>query len=216
MRFPCPPTLSLGLVGKGWSKMSEMTESKRETRNSVWQLLLIAALMVIAYTCTCTLRFTVGAINFILDCAFYAIPFLAIRPVLRLHRQPRIWGLIILTPLLLLSSFLLLGTVVFDGLLGGTERTQPLQTFQQGSSTIQLQRYENGGAVGVHGLNLEQRRLIVPGLYVVRSIDFFDSAWDGTLTVEGPYRVRVHAKGNYDSNKYEVDRVYSLKPWVYF
>lgn len=172
--------------------------------------------MGIGYTCTRTLSFEVGALNFIFVCAFYLIPFLAIRPVLRLHHRPRIWGLILLTPLLLLSSFLLLGKSIFDGLLGETERTQPLQTFQEGSSTIQLQRYENGGAVGVHGLNLEQRRLIVPGLYMVRSVDFFDSAREGTLSVEGPYRVRVRAKGNYYSNNFEVDKIYSLKPWVYF
>lgn len=172
--------------------------------------------MVICYTCSCTLRFTVRPLNSILDSAYLVVPFLAIRPVLRLQQQPRIWGLVLLTPLLLLSSFLLLFTVVFDGLLGGTERTEPLQTFQQGSSTIQMLRYENGGAVGVHGLNLEQRRLIAPGLYLVRSVDFFDYAREGTLSEEGPYRVRVHAKGNYYSDNDEVDKVYSLKPWVYF
>jgi hypothetical protein len=193
-----------------------MTESTKKTRNSAWQLLFIAALMVICYTCSCTLRLTVRELNSILDNAYLVVPFLAIRPVLGLQQQPRIWGLVLLTPLLLLSSFLLLFTVVFDGLLGGSERTEPLQTFQQGSSTIQLQRYENGGAVGVHGLNLEQRRLIVPGLYLVRSVDFFDSAWEGTLSVEGPYRVRVHAKGNYYNNNYGVDKSYSLKPWIYF
>jgi hypothetical protein len=193
-----------------------MTESTKKTRNSVLQLLFIAALMVICYTSSCTLRFTVAALNFILDCVLYLIPFLAIRPVLRLHHRPRIWGFILLTPLLLLSSFLLLGKVVFEGLLGGTERSESLQTVQLGSSTIQLQRYEYGGAVGVHGLNLEQRRLIVPGLYLVRSVDFFDSAREGTLSVEGLYRVRVHAKGNYYSNNYEVDKVYSMKPWVYY
>jgi hypothetical protein len=193
-----------------------MDESKNETGNSVWQLLIIGAMMAVCYTCSCTLRFTVGALNIILDCVLYLIPFLAIRPVLRLRQQPRIWGLVLLAPLLLLSSFLLLGKVVFEGLLGGTKRTEPLQTLQQGSSTIQLQRYEYGGAVGVHGLNLEQRRQIVPGLYLVRSVDFFDSAREGTLSVEGPYRVRVHARGNYYSNDYEVDKVYPLKPWIYF
>ncbi len=162
------------------------------------------------------LRFAVGALNFIFVCTFYAIPILAIPPMLRLPQRAKTLGLILLTPLLLVSTFLLLGTLVFDGLLGGSEHTQPLQTFQQGSSTVQLQRYENGGAVGVHGLNLEQRRLIVPGLYMVRSVDFFDYAYEGTLSVEGPYRVRVHAKGNYHSNDYEVDKTYSLKPWVYF
>jgi hypothetical protein len=193
-----------------------MTDSTKAVGKSVRQLLVIAALMVIGYICTRTLRFTVDVLNLIFHCVVYAIPLLAIRPVLRLHRRPRIWGLILLSPLLLLSSLYLLGTVVFDGLLGPSELREPLQTFQQGSSTIELQRYENGGSVGVHGLNLEQRRLIVPGLYMVRSVDFFDSAREGTLSVEGPYRVRVHAKGNYDSNDYQVDKVYDLKPWVYF
>jgi hypothetical protein len=193
-----------------------MTDSTKAVGRSVRQLLVIAALMVIGYTCTRTLRFAVDVLNLIFDSAVYAIPLLAIRPVLRLHQRPRTWGLILFSPLLLLSAFLLLGTVVFEGLLGGTERSEPLQTFQQESSTIQLQRYENGGSIGVHGLNLEQRRLIVPGLFVVRSVAFFDSAREGTLSVEALYRVRVRAKGNYDSNDYVVDKVYHLKPWVYF
>jgi hypothetical protein len=196
--------------------MCEMPESTKETGKSVRQLLVIAALMVIGYTCVHTLRFTIGSINFILVCTFYAVPILAIPPVLRLHKRARTWGLVLLAPVLFLSSFLLLFTLFIVGLLGSSERTEPLQTFQLGSSTIELQRYDYGGAVGVHGLNLEQRRLICHGLYVVRSVDFFESAMQGTLSVEGPYRVRVHAKGNYYSNDYEVDRVYSLKPWVYF
>lgn len=65
-------------------------------------------------------------------------------------------------------------------------------------------------------MNLEQRRLIVPGLFAVRSVDFFDFAYDGTLSVEGPNRVRVHAKGDYYNKEHEVDKVYSLKSWVYF
>jgi hypothetical protein len=193
-----------------------MAESSTQTRRSAWQLLLIAALMGVGYACILTLSFTVDFLNFAFVCVFFATPFLAIRPVLRLQRKPRIWGIVLLSPVLLLSSFLLLGKLVFDGVLGRAERTQVLQTFQEGRSTIELQRYENGGAVGIHGLNLEQRRLIIPGLYVVRSVDFFDSAHEGTLSEEGPYKVRVIAKGNYDSNDYQVDRVYSLKPWVYF
>jgi len=198
------------------SRICKMSYPREETGKSVRQLLVIAALMLIGYTCVHTLRFTVEAFNFIIVCTFYALPILAIPPALRLHGRARIWGLILLAPVLLLSSFLLLGTLVFDGLLGGSERIEPLQTFQQGSSTIQLQRYENGGAVGVRGLNLEQRRLLFPGLFVVRSVDFFDYAKEGTLSVEGLYKVRVRAKGNYYSTGYDVDKVYSLKPWVYF
>ena len=195
--------------------MCKMTKPRDETWNSVRQFLLIAVVLIIAYTCMHTLSFTVRALNFMLQCAVYAIPLLAVVPSLRLKPRARIWALIFLGPLFLLASFLLLGTVVFDGLLGGSERKEPLQTFQEGGSTIQLQRYENGGAVGVHGFNLEQRRLIVPGMYMVRSVDFFEWAREGTLSAEGPYRVRVHAKGGYNKN-YEVDKVYSLKPWVYF
>lgn len=201
-------------------KMREMAEFTKETGESIRQLLIVAALLIIGYTCIHTLRFTVGPLNFIFVCAFLIIPFFAIRPVLRLHRQPRVlgWGSILLTPLLVLllvlSSFLLLGTVL-DGLFGGAE-DQTLQTFQLGSSTVRLDRYSNGGAVGVHGLYLEQRRPIIPGLYIVKPVAFFDSERDGTLCVEGPYRVRVAVKGSYSDNNCEVDKVYSLKPWVYF
>jgi hypothetical protein len=193
-----------------------VAEAANNSAKPVRQLLIIAALVVISYICARTLRFTFEPINFILDCAWLALPFLAIRSILRLRRPLRIWGIAVLAPLLSLSSLLLVGKIVFDGPLGGAERTEPLQTFQQGASTIELQRYEHGGAVGVHGLNLEQRRLIVSGLYLVRSIDFFSDAREGTLSVDGPYKVRVHAKGNYYSNDYQVERAYSLKPWVYF
>lgn len=172
--------------------------------------------MGIGYTCIRTMSFASAWFNFIFVCAFFATPFLAIWPVLRLNLKPRTWGLMFLIPLLSLSSLMLLSTVACDGPGWSQERTDQAQTFQLGGGTIKLERYENGGSVGVHGFSLEQRRLIVSGLYVVRSVDFFDSAHEGTLTVEGPFRVRVHAKGNYYSNDYEVERVYTLKPWVYF
>jgi hypothetical protein len=191
-----------------------MAESSTQTRRSVWQLLLIAALMGVGYACIRTLSFTVDFLNFAFVCAFFATPFLAIRPVLRLQRKPRMWGIVLLSPVLLLSSCSLLFTVG-DRLYGSTEQT-PLQTFRLGHSTVELERYSDGVSVGVHGLSLLQSRPIVPGLLVTRSIDFFDSAHEGTLSVEGPYKVRVIAKGSYDSNDYQIDKVYSLRPWVYF
>jgi hypothetical protein len=193
-----------------------MAESSKESWKPFRQLLVIAALTAIGYACVHMLRFTIRPLNLIFVSAWLALPFLAIRPVSRLHRLPRFLGSALLAPLLLLSSILLLRTAVLDGLLGLTERTEALQTFQQGSCTIQLERYDYGGGVGVHGLNLEQRRPIAPGLWMVRSVDFFDDALEGALSVEGPYRVRVHAKGSYYSYDQTVDKVYSLKPWVYF
>ena len=193
-----------------------MNESSRETAKAVSQFSGIAVLLVIGYGCHGMLRFSMHTLNSIFGYGLYALPFLAIRPVRRLRQRPRVWGWIVLAPLLLLSSFLLLGKALFEGLLGVTEHTRTLQTLQVGSSTVELQDYDYGGGVGVHGLNLEQRRIVVTGLYLVKSVAFFDSAREGTLTEEGAYAVRVHAKGSYASNDYPIDKIYHLKRWVYF
>jgi len=216
MRLPCCQLWALGCwkqIGVECAKCPNPQKKQGNRFGNFWSLPHSWSLATRVFT-RCVLQ--LGRSISSLVCTFYAVPILAIPPVLRLHKRARTWGLVLLAPVLFLSSFLLLFTLFIVGLLGSSERTEPLQTFQLGSSTIELQRYDYGGAVGVHGLNLEQRRLICHGLYVVRSVDFFESAMQGTLSVEGPYRVRVHAKGNYYSNDYEVDRVYSLKPWVYF
>jgi hypothetical protein len=198
--------------------MTTVTGSAVSTKHSnpAYQLAGLAVLLAICWMGNNALRFTFGPLNVIADCACKVIPFFAIRPVLHLRPLLKTAGFILLTPLLLLSAFLLLGKGIFGGVSGMSELTQPLQTFQLGSSTIQLERYENGGAIGVHGLNLEQKRLVIPGLYIVKSIDFFDSAQEGTLSLEGRNRVRVHARGSYYSNDYLIDKVYTVKPWVYF
>lgn len=193
-----------------------MTDSTKQTGKCIRQLLVIAALIVAGYISAKTLRFTTEILNFIFVCALFSIPFLAIRPVLRLPRRPKTIGLILLIPLLSLSSFSLLFMGACNGPGTSIEHTEPLQVFQQGNYTIRLFRYENGGAVGVRGIVLEQRRPVVSGLYMVRSVAFFDSAHEATLSLEGPGKVRVRARGNYYSNDYEIDRVYTLKPWVYF
>jgi hypothetical protein len=194
-----------------------MTTLSGQTRRSVWQLLLIAALMGFGYACIGRLRFTNELFNFLFVCLFFLTPFLALRPVLSFQKARRVWGLALLSPLLLFSGCAFLFTVSFNGPSWSLTRIEPLQRFQLGASTVELYRYENGGALGVHGLDLEQRRIIVSGLFVVRTVDFIDlgSAFDGTLSVEGPYRVRLRAKDPYGKDS-GIDRVYFLKPWVYF
>jgi hypothetical protein len=195
----------------GANAQDRIREPRTHTRRSIVQLLLVVVLMGIVHTAMNMLDFRLKALNHLFECVFYLLPFLAIQPVRRFQPRPRFYGLILLAPLLCMSACLSAISVVANEPL-----TEPLQTFQEGNSTVQLQRYEYGGAVGVHGINLEQRRLIVPGLFLVRSVDFFDSAYEGTLTPEEPYRVRVHAKGSYSNNNYDVDKVYLLKPWLYF
>lgn len=185
-----------------------MVEPMKDTAQSVRQLLVIALLLLVAYGCTRTLQCSIQNLNQIGRYVFYAIPFFAIWPVFRLRRPYRAWGIIVLTPVLLWSFFCIV--------LGGGEHREVLQTLQQRNSTIELQRYDYGGAVGVHGINLEQRRRILPGLYLVKSVYFFDFAKSGTLSVEGPETVRVRAKGNYGDDQYQIDKTYHLQPWVFF
>jgi hypothetical protein len=68
--------------------------------------------------------------------------------------------------------------------------------------------------VGPHGVTLEQRRFFAPGLCVAKVLDYFEGASKGSLSAEGTNKVRLHIpqSGSHE----EVDRVYSLKPIVYF
>lgn len=68
--------------------------------------------------------------------------------------------------------------------------------------------------MGPHGVGLEQRMFMVPGLYMVRHLDYFDGVREGSLAAVGEDKVRVHIPKN--GMHQEVDRVYSLKPRVYF
>lgn len=190
--------------------MDQQTESKSAVARGLTWLLIVVMILAIGYHCNGMLRFTVPALDSIFGAMLYCVPFLAIRPVQRMPQRARSWAMIVLIPVLLFSSLLLLARVF------GGEYTRTIQMSQLGNSTIELQDYGYGGAVGVFGLNIEQRRLIVPGLYLVKSVDFFDDAGEGTMSVEGPYVINVHVKGNYYTNDHQIDRTYNLKPWVYF
>jgi hypothetical protein len=192
-----------------------MIEQAKDTSKSVRRLLILIAIMLVGYACIEMFRFAFGLANLIFVCAYLIVPFFAIRPVQRLSQPFKALVSLLLAPVLLLSV-VNLSVSILDATLPNLNRIEPLQTIQQGRSSVQIGRYEHGGAVGVSGIYLEQRRPVLPGLYLVRSIAAFGYAHEATLSVEGPYRVRVHAIGSYDDAHLAVDRVYSLKPWVYF
>jgi hypothetical protein len=194
-----------------------MSESTHDWGKSVRQLLLLAALMTVGYVCMRTLRFTNDGLNLVFVCAFFLTPFLAIRPVLRLRRWPRVMATILLAPILTLSLLVLLFTATCDvpTLIKHRELTRELSRVPQRHYTVHLVWEETaGGAVGPHGVGLEQRLSIVAGLYVVKHLDYFEGALEGSLSAEGADKVRLHmAKRDWQQG---VDRVYSLKPWLYF
>ncbi len=194
-----------------------MAEPTDDRSSAIRQLLVIAALMGLGYVCIHSLRFTNDGLNLAFVCGFLLVPFFAIRPVLRLRLWPRVLMSLLLTPLLALSMLALLFTVGCDipAYVQHRELSKELSSVQQWHSSVHLLRQETaGGAVGPHGVGLEQRMFIVPGLYMVKQLDYFEGAYEGSLSAEGADKVRLHIPKS--TSHQEVDSVYSLKHRVYF
>jgi len=185
--------------------------------NPVWQFIGLAALMTFMYWCMCTLCFSNNWLNLAFVCLFYLLPFLAVRGALRLGRQAKVVAAVVLAPILIMSLFFLFGMAIFDipAEVGHRQLSRELGTVEQGRYSVHLAWEETaGGALGPHGVRLEQRRIIVPGLYAFRTLDYFDGAREGSLSAAGPDSVELHIP---DTRVHqEIDRVYSLKPWLYF
>ena len=94
--------------------LSQMVAFADNRRSAVLQLLVVAALMAVSYLCIRTLRFTNDGLDVAFVCLFFLLPFLAIRPVLRLRRWPKVAAANFLVPLLTLSLLCLLFTVTCD------------------------------------------------------------------------------------------------------
>jgi hypothetical protein len=199
--------------------MSDSVPSNRRS-NPVRRLVLLTALIVFMYLCMRTLRFTHAGLNLAFGCLFLVLPFFAIKPALRLPRRAKTMTLILLTPLLAFSAFGLLATMVADipDAIGHVQLSTELCTLDQGQYSVHLAWEETaGGAVGPHGVGLEQRRNIFPGMYAVRYLDYFEGAREGTISFVGPNMVSLYIPiAGYNEDQKNVRRVYSLKPWLYF
>jgi len=96
--------------------------------------------------------------------------------------------------------------------------SRELCRLQHGGYSVHLAWEETaGGAIGPHGVSLEQRRSILPGIYLVKSLEYFEGAREGTLSWTGPDRVALFIPtSGYYQNQKNIRREYSLKPWLYF
>jgi hypothetical protein len=199
--------------------MSDSAPSDSRT-NPVRLLVCLAALMGFMYLCMRTLRFTNVGLNVAFVFLFLMLPVLALRPALRLPRIAKIATLTMLIPLSALSLFGLLAMAACDipDAINHRQLRRELCTLHQGQYSVHLAWEEtSGGAVGPHGVSLEQRRSILPGIYVVKSLDYFEGATAGTISFVSPDRVSLYIPiSGYDRDETNVQRVYSLKPWLYF
>jgi hypothetical protein len=172
------------------------------------------------YVCMRTLSFTHDGLNLTFGCLFLLLPLFAIEPALRLRRWAKTVTLIMLVPFLAFSAVRELGLLACDipDAINHRQLSQELGTLYQGQYSVHLVREETaGGAVGPHGLGLEQRRTILPGLYALRYLDYCEGAHDGSLSVVGPDKIELSIPvAGYYQDQQNVHRVYSLKPWLYF
>ena len=199
--------------------MSGLVPSHRRP-SPVRRLFLLAGLMGFMYWCACTLGSTHDGLNIAFECLFDLLPLLAIKPALRLSRWASIATLILLTPLVAFSLLGLSGEALFDipAAVDHAELSQELCTVQQGRYSVHLLREETAvGAVGPHGVGLEQRIAILPGIYAVRYLDYLEGASEGSFTVAGPDRIELYIPvAGYHEDQKDVHRTYTLRPWLYF
>ncbi|HTW79448.1 MAG TPA: hypothetical protein VME23_07910 [Terracidiphilus sp.] len=196
--------------------MAGLAASKKRF-NPGYQLTALALLMVAMYECMRTLRFTNDWLNLAFEGLFLLIPLLAIAVASRLSRRAKVWTLVFLTPvgLLSLGGILIFATSEIPVVAEQRQLSQELGTVRQGRYSVHLVWEETaGGVLGPHGVGLEQRVFIAPGLYVVKFLDYFDGEHEGSLEAVGDHKIMVHIPTISGHDK--VDRVYSLKPWVYF
>jgi hypothetical protein len=174
--------------------------------------------MAVMYLCTRCLRFTVDWLNLAFIGLIYLVPIFASVIVLRrLRGKPRLVAAVLVAPFaaiaLLGLPFLLI--VDLPAALGHRQFSRELSMLQQGQSTVHLDWVETpGGALGPHGVNLEQRRSLLPGLYAVKSLDYFEGASEGSIEASGTDKIALHIPRSL--SRQEVNRVYLLKPWLYF
>jgi hypothetical protein len=167
------------------------------------------------------LRFSNASLNYIFGWALLCIPFIALRPISKLPRIPKVIGLVLVSPLLLLCLFMAMMSVACDFDLHPYSKgscRQALESVEQDGCSVYLIRDGCGGALASWSLFVEQRRQLFPWIYVFRSVDFFDQAYEGSVTSAGANKIRVQIpKGTNGSGwNQEIDRTYTLKRHLYF
>jgi len=184
------------------------------------RLVFLIALGFFMYWCMGRFRFTHHGLNLAFVCLFHLLPAFSLKPALRLQGWSKIATLILLVPMLGFSVLSLSAMAACDipDAVKHVRLSRELCTLQHGDYSVHLAWEETaGGAVGPHGVSLEQRRNIFPGLYLVKTLDYFEGASSGTLSWAGIDRVSLYipVAGYYQDQK-NVHRDYSLKPWLYF
>src|SRR5437868_15351753 len=92
---------------------------QREAQSSphpIRNLLLLGIAFVLGIGCTRWFRFSSAALNYAFGFCVLCVPFLALRPLLQLRRISKVFGFVLMSPLLLLCILmaLMMATCDFD------------------------------------------------------------------------------------------------------
>lgn len=201
--------------------MSFSHQQTKPQSHAIHHLLRLGVLFVLGFGCMRVFRFTIPVLNYVFAVGVLCIPFLALRPLSQLAKIPKVIGFIFLSPLAFLSLFMIFAIIVsvacdLNPLNKGC--LQELGRIERDGYSVHLILDECGGAIGSRMLTVEQRRPVLPGLYLFRSVDLFEDAYEGTMTAISANQIQIHipkgVKGSYWTR--EVDRTYTLNRYVYF
>ena len=92
---------------------------------------------------------------------------------------------------------------------------QELQRVEQTGYTVRLIQDECGGPLTGTAVAVEQRMRLLPGLYVIKNVDYIDRAYEGRITVIEANEIHVQIPKGYGLPA-GLERTYTLKRHVYF
>ena len=195
---------------------------ERRTTHPFRSLLLLIFTFIAGIACFWFFSFTAPVLNYLFAGVVLFLPFVAIRPILQFSPMPKIIGCILISPILL---FDVLFVLLFVG-CGSHELhhyrpdscIQELGKVEQGNYSAHLLRDCGGGAPVSLTVWIEQRLPLLPGLYLVRTIDSFYGAYEGKLSPVSRDEVRLQIPVGVPGSGWEekIDRTYKLKRHVYF
>ena len=139
------------------------------------------------------------------------------RVALPLRGKARVWIAVLIAPMLAISLLGLFALITLDIPAAAEHRqmSRELSHVWVGYCSVHLTWEETaGGALGPHGVSLEEQIMLFDGLYARRSLDYFEGAKEGSIVAAGPRSIEVRI-GNADLHQ-QVDRIYSMERWLCF
>lgn len=195
------------------------TEPTHVWRQPVRRIFLLSALFILGYICTRIFEFSQPLLNYLFVLLVMSLPFFAIYPIRRLSKLAKIAGYVIVSPLLLIEIFLLLGFVACGSPEVHHYRAdscvQEEQHLEQDGYSVHLLHDCGGGATVDNSQWIEQRKEVVPGLFLVKTVDEFYGAARAEMSFTGENQLFLRRYQGETPEGIE-DHVYPLKSHVYF